>query len=404
MMKKIGLLSVAVSALLHAGGYKIPENSLNSMALSAAYVANAHGADASYFNPANMAFDNKHMLELDMTYIALGSIDFDGQVGDTAMSAGSKSEAFLVPSMHYVAPKYGDVTLGFSIVVPGGLSKRWNEQPARSYAKEFTLQVVELNPTIAYKLSDSVAVGGGLRLVQSSGVVKSQSTASRDMQGDSIDYGYNLAISYRPSSQYSFAATYRSNVDLSEVGTAQLYFPDNADYSGDKVYDGDVEVTVPLPATLALAAAYHFESGTTVEVVYERAFWSAYKELDFDYEGAIGALKPNFDDPIEKKWNDTNTYRLGVTQTYENWTAMAGIGYDETPVPEERLSFELPDSDAWIVSMGGRYSVNEHWDVGLAALLDIKTDRNIDNNTIGIDGEFSDGRAYLITLGAGYTF
>ncbi len=289
-------------------------------------------------------------------------------------------------------------------MVPGGLSKRWDDQPARTYAKEFTLQVVEVNPTIAYKINDAVAVGGGLRLVHSSGIVKSQSTASRDLTGDSIDFGYNLALSYKPTPDVSLAATYRSNVDLTEVGTAKLYFPDNADYSGTKAFDGDAEVAVPLPAVLALAAAYTFENRTTVEFVYERAFWSAYKELDFDYESSIGVLTPNFDDPIDKDWKDTNTYRLGVTQQYDKWTAMAGIAYDESPVPEKTLNFELPDSDAWIVSMGGRYQMDAHWNVGLAGLIDIKSSRSISDNDNGIDGEFTNARAYLVTLGVEYTF
>jgi len=49
-------LSVAASSVVMAGGYKIPEQSLNSMALGAAYVAHTTGADTAYFNPANMSF------------------------------------------------------------------------------------------------------------------------------------------------------------------------------------------------------------------------------------------------------------------------------------------------------------------------------------------------------------
>ncbi len=403
-MKKLALISLAASATLFAGGYKIPETSLNAMALSAAYVANAHGADASYYNPANMAFENTHAMEIDATYIGLGAIDYDGSVGSSDMTASSKSETFLVPSLHYISPKLGDFTLGLSIVVPGGLSKRWDDQPARTYAREFTLQVVEVNPTFAYKINDTVAIGGGLRVLHSSGIVQSQSTASRDLTGDSIDFGYNLALSYKPTPAVSVAATYRSNVDLTEVGTAKLYFPDNADYGGTKLFDGDAEVAVPLPAVLSLAAAYTFENRTTVEFVYERAFWSAYKELDFDYETSIGVLTPTFDDPIEKEWKDSNTFRIGVTQQYEQWTAMAGVAYDETPVPEKTLNFELPDSNAWIVSMGGRYQVDANWNVGLAGLIDMKSDRSVSNNNNGIDGEFTNARAYLITLGVEYTF
>ena len=86
----------------------------------------------------------------------------------------------------------------------------------------------------------------------------------------------------------------------------------------------------------------------------------------------------------------------------DKWTAMAGIAYDESPVPEKTLNFELPDSDAWIVSMGGRYQMDAHWNVGLAGLIDIKSSRSISDNDNGIDGEFTNARAYLVTLGVEY--
>ncbi len=403
-MTKIALISLTASAVLFGGGYKIPENSLNAMALSAAYVAHAHGADAAYYNPANMALSHVHALEIDMTYIGLSGIDFVGKVAQSSADISSETESFLVPTLHYVSPMIGDVVFGLSIVVPGGLSKRWKDQPARGYAKEFTLQVVEVNPTVAYRINDTLGVGVGVRLVHSSGIVQSQSLASRDLEGESWDFGYNLALTYKPLPSLSLAATYRSNVDLTEVGEAKLYFPDNSDYSGNKLYDGDAEVSVPLPASLSLAAAYTFENRTTVELVYERSFWSAYEELDFDYEASIGALTSSFDDPITKDWSDTNTIRLGVTQPYEQWVVMAGVAYDETPVPEKSLNFELPDSDAWIASMGARYVYDAHWSVGAAALADIKQERNIKDNEIGIAGDFKNARAYLVTLGVEYRF
>jgi len=243
-------------------------------------------------------------------------------------------------------------------------------------------------------------------VVHSSGIVKSQGTASRDMEGESWDFGYNFALTYKPTRALSLAATYRSNIDLTEVGSAKLYFPDNADYSGTKAYDGDASVTVPLPGALNLALAYTYESDTTVEFVYERTFWSAYSELDFDYTSSIGALTPTFDDPISKDWKDSNTYRLGVTQEYEKWTAMAGVAYDESPVPEKSLNFELPDSDAWLISLGGRYQVDASWNIGMSGLIDLKDSRTIngDENEVGINGEFSNAKAYLITLGVEYTF
>ncbi len=413
-MKKIALLSLTATTLLFGAGYKIPELSINSMALSAAYIANAHGADAAYYNPANMAFEAEgQYFEGALTYIRLAKINFtgtafnpDGTLNDSG--ASSKAENFLSPSLHYVSPKFDQFRFGFSVVAPAGLSKRWEDQPAKTYAHEFSLQVVEINPSVAYRVSKDFAVGAGLRMVHTSGVVKSASIASRSMEGDTFDFGYNLALSYKATPELTLAATYRSNVDLDVEGDAAIYFPDNGNYGGTKLFGKriDAAVSIPNPAALNLAAAYRFDTGTTVEFVYERTFWSAYESLDFDYEFSLGALDAKFSDPIAKDWSDVSAYRLGVTQEYDNWTGMAAIAYDETPIPEHTINFELPDSDAIILSIGGRYEYSNTLSLGAALLVDFKESRKVDSsvNEIGLNGEFSDARAYLFTVGAEYKF
>lgn len=392
-MRYAVLLSVAAAAAM-AGGYKIPESSINATALSAAYVANVRGADAAYYNPAAMVYnDDVNLFEADMTYIGLSSIDFDG-----TSDYSSKKENFLFPTLHFASKKLGDSgsRVGLSVVVPAGLSKRWDHVTPKATAEEFTLETVEINPSVAVPLSSNVSFGVGFRIISSSGVVKSTGAVSRDMEGSSIDYGYNIALMYKPVPEWNLAVTYRSKVDLSVEGNAKLY-------SGSTLaYNGDVSVSVPVPAALNLAASYTFGHGTTVEAVFERTMWSAYDYLDFNYPVSIGGLAPYFDAPLRKNWENTNSYRLGLTQKYEKWIAMAGIAYDETPVPESTLGYELPDSDAWIFSMGGKYTMDEHWSFGLAGLADIKKSREVHNGTI--NGEFSNARAYLVTAGIEYRF
>jgi len=398
---RIIVISAVASATLMAGGYAIPESSINATALSAAYIANAHGADAAYYNPAAMVYnDDAQLLEVDTTYIGLSPIDFSGTTGNYS----SKKENFLVPSFHYTSKKLGEsgARVGFSIVSPAGLSKRWESAVPKASAEEFTLKTIEFNPSIAIPLSETVSMGAGFRVISSEGIVKSTYTVSRDMEGSAINYGYNLALMYKPSSALSLAATYRSKIDLSVAGNAKLYV---GAPTGIPAYNGDVSVSVPLPASLNLAAAYTFDTGTTIEAVYQRTYWSAYKNLDFNYPVSIGGLAPYFDAPKPKNWKNTNTYRLGLTQKYDKWTAMAGVAYDETPVPEATLGYELPDSNALIASLGGRYQINKSWNIGLAGLVDMKQNREVhQSGPTGINGEFSNARAYLVTAGIEYRF
>ena len=413
---KVLALSAAVSSVVMAGGYKIPEQSLNSMALGAAYIAHTDGADSNYFNPANMSFmaDDKQYIEGGITLAHLPEITY------TLMdpySGNSETENIPIPFFHYVSSAYGDWRWGVSLAAPGGLTKRWNTPAQKAYAEEFTLKIVELNPSLSYRVNDQFSVAGGVRLVYSEGIVKSNGDAmsviignpmanvARDMEGDTIEFGYNLAMTYRPTSDISLALTYRSNVDLDEEGTATL------SAGGVTAYHGDASVSVPLPAALNIAASKTWGEKFTLELVYERTFWSKYETLDFEYGGAsIGPLTPAFDTPIPKDWKDTNTFRIGATVKMENGiTAMMGFALDETPVPVKTTGFELPDSDAKIFSMGFRYQQTENFSWGLAFLYDAKDPTSLtkgvaDNPVLANGGSFGGGGAYLTTLGMSYEF
>ena len=67
-----------------------------------------------------------------------------------------------------------------------------------------------------------------------------------------------------------------------------------------------------------------------------------------------------FDTPGIKNWNDSNTYRLGIThQLNERWSLMAGMAYDETPIQKKYIGFELPDSDAIMFSVGAKHKYTD---------------------------------------------
>jgi len=412
-MKKIALISLMASSILLAGGYKVPESSLNGVALSAANVAHNKSADAAYYNPANMVF-MKHdgIMEVDMMYIGLSEIDYKGNYTSSSGTTGpynihSKSENFLIPSFHYVSPEVDGARYGFSMVVPAGLSKRWDDAPAVYSAEEFTLETIELNPTIALPIGAKVGIAIGIRAIYSKGIVKSTSPiASRDMDGDSVDFGYNLALAYHPTKELELAITYRSKVDLTVDGDADLSYTGTLGGAVPlNTYKSSSSATldVPVPALFNAAIAYTFPTDTTIEFVYERNYWHTYNELDFNYGSGVNPVTNIvFGTPIAKDWEDTNTFRLGITQELDDLTLMSGLVIDESPIPESTLGYELPDSDSVSVSLGARYQFTEKINAGIAALYSMREDRTVHNDSL--DGEFTNATALLISLGLEYKF
>ncbi|MEE9358572.1 OmpP1/FadL family transporter [Candidatus Vondammii sp. HM_W22] len=400
-----------------AGGWKLPENSINGTALSAANVANAHGADASYYNPAAMAFnEDGASFEAALTLIHLSGIEYSNPA--LSLSDETKVENIPVPSFHYVGPAMGNFRFGLSMVTPGGLSKRWKGF-GKTSSEEFSLETMEINPTIVFKINDQFSMGGGVRAIYSKGVVKSDDqgpifaasggtlSPARDMEGDSWDFGYNLALHFKATDNLKLSATYRSKIGLTEEGTVTLSPSSLGLTPGLPTINTSASVSIPIPAAFSLAAAFDISDQTTVELVLERTYWSAYKDLDFNYPVNVFPYTSVFDDPAVKNWKDTNTLRIGVTHQMDSrWTVMGGFAYDKTPEPEYYVGFELPDSDAKIFSLGARYQYSDNLNIGAAFLYDKKDKLEIasSNSTLFTSATFEDAAAYLLTIGVNYTF
>jgi len=422
-MKKLLLVSAIAASTLMASGYKIPEQSLNSTALAGAYVSNTSAADAAYFNPANMAFmSSKKHLELNAMYIHLNPTKFDGMIYDpsnpgvVATTSESASEDFIIPQIYLVGAPIGeaeDVRLGLSINAPAGLSKRWTEGVESIYAQEFSLKVIEVAPSLSYRIMDNLAIAGGVRFVYSEGIVNTKNYLglpsdpmmpfnNMDMTGSSWDIGWNAALSYKPFDMWGMALTYRSNVDLSMEGGQTVTNP-GMTAMGLNSLPGTV--SLPLPAVATLATDVDVTDSTNIEFVYERTFWSTYDELDIRVMDQ--SVNPS-GQPTPKNWVDSNTFRVGLTQSLgDSLNLMLGFAYDQTPVPDETIALELPDSDAMIGSIGLRWAVNEEFDIGAAVLYDQKADRDTTepiSPSNGISGTFSGASAILASVGLGYKF
>jgi long-chain fatty acid transport protein len=409
MKKTISVLAVAsvfAAGSAFASAYRIPEQSVDSTAKAGANIASAQHADASYFNPANMSWmESAWQAEVDLDYIHLSSIKYT-DARSPLYNGSSKEENFLAPTMFLVSPDFNNFRFGFSITEPYGLAKRWDDAFPRTFAEKFDLKVFDINPTVSYKINKMFSVAGGVRLLYSTATVSSNGsvakgvTASRFIDGDTTAWGWNLAASARPNDKSNISVTYRSDVSLDLEGDATL-----ATSAGSTTVNTNGKVKVDAPAVLAVSGAYTFLDKWTVELTWDRTFWSEYKDLDFNYDARITnpVLYKAFDVAKAKNWEDASAYRLGVTYKMSDMVSlMAGFAYDETPVPDSTLGFELPDSDAYLFSLGARFSLTSQMDVGLGLLYDLKSERTVNNGSI--NGKFKDASALLVSAGLSYKF
>lgn len=397
-----------------ASGFRIPNQSLAAIGLAGTHVAFTPGPDASYYNPANMSdLADSWQVETSLTVLNLPSIDYHDN-RSPQFDGSSESELFFLPLLHAVSPRYGALRFGFSLTSPYGLAKQWQQPLPRASAEQFSLQVFEANPNLAFEPAPWLSLGAGVRLLHGKGEVDSRvvnppfgqleplTALTRSSEGTDTQLGYNLALTVRPQPGWRLGATYRSEVDLHLTGQGQL-----GAWAGNlplAAYTGSVALGVPLPAVLSLATSYTW-GGLTVELGWDRTYWSAFDRLDFVYDQDFLATGfDGFDRPVMKNWADSDAYRIGLSYDWnQRWTTTLGLAYDQTPVPAATLGFELPDADALMYCAGVRYRASAATEIGLSYMYHRTESRTVTNEGVaglpGIDGTFTGGGAHALTFG-----
>ncbi|EKD37774.1 MAG: hypothetical protein ACD_75C00998G0001, partial [uncultured bacterium] len=154
-----------------------------------------------------------------------------------------------------------------------------------------------------------VSIAAGPRMLYADATVKSDASGlgmplSREMEGDTVEWGWNAAVAVKPMEKLNISATYRSNVDLEFEDDAKL------NLLGRRV-TLDADVSIPAPAVFALSAAYDVLDNLNVELTWDVTFWSEYETLDFNFSPAIPGNP--FEPAQNRDWDDTNAFRIGVT-------------------------------------------------------------------------------------------
>lgn len=398
----------------YGAGFQIPNQSLKAIGSAGANIAYTPGPDSAYYNPANMGFlADRWQLETSLTTLWLPEVEYTDN-RNPALNGSSDDELFFLPQVHLASADLQGVRFGFALTYPYGLAKSWDQPYPGATASKFSLMVVEANPSLSYLVNDTLSVAAGIRFIYSEGEVKNGAvnppfsnlapltSLKRDVDADDFGVGYNLAATFRPAPEWRLAATYRSKVDLDLEGDASLIAA--LGQSPFALYDGSGSLPLTLPAVLSLATSYSF-GDLTLEVAWNRTFWSDIEELDFRYDQSFQAPPfDSFDRPVVKDWNDSDALRFGLTyQLSERFVTTLGFAIDDTPVPERTLGFELPDSDAYMYGLGLQYTKSDRVKMGIAYMYYHTTSRSVTNGPVaglpGIDGSFDDGGAHAVTVG-----
>ena len=359
----VGLALAGLSGLADAAGFALIEQ--NASGLGNAYAgaaAVAEDASTVYFNPAGMT------LLPDRQFVVAGHLikpktEFSGTVTPAAIGGGQGGDAgdlAFVPNAYFAFRVTPQMHLGIGLNSPFGLKTEYDPGWIGRYqAITSELKTVNINPSVAYKVSDTLAIGAGLNLQRvEAELTNITGVGLAKVQGDDYGWGFNVGALWQLAPNTRLGLAYRSAIDYKLDGDVR--------FSGMPALNGDITAKVTTPDSASLSVFHQLNAKWDVLADITWTGWSKFDKLAiYRTSGALLSSTP-------ENWQDILRYSLGATwHVSDKLSLRGGIAYDEAPVSDRYRTPRIPDGARTWVAVGGQYRLSRQGalDVGYAHLF-----------------------------------
>jgi long-chain fatty acid transport protein len=297
----------------YGSGFALYEAGARSSALAGAVVARADDLSTIFYNPAGL-------IQLPGFQVMAGFTTFIPRV-EIATHPGPVATPNLMQSSVSFAPQFFTsyrlterVCLGLGVNSPFGLGIQYNHNwPGRFNTIRGTIQTVNINPTIAVKVTDYLAAGAGLNIMYFNLNIKRLlpipvlGPQALDLHGNSWGMGFNLGLLLKPLDYLAFGISYRSQVRQQVDGQARFQ-PFGA-------LDSDAAGSIILPDMIFAGIMGRPSKNLSVEGGIIWTHWELFRRLDVKFNNPLGMLSE------PKEWHNTWRGQLGVEyKALPGWT------------------------------------------------------------------------------------
>jgi long-chain fatty acid transport protein len=425
MLSLLALVALPADSVL-AAGFQLVEQSGSGLGNAfAGQAAGVKDASAVFFNPAaltkleggqvvfggaGIGISTKFTDQGSTAPYIPGLLAFPVSAGGDGGDAGGWTP---VPNAYFAWQPSERVWVGLGVDVPFGLKTEWESGwVGRFHAIKSDVKTININPTVAVKVSDRLSLGfgadyqrlsatlsqvvpyGGLSFVgaaAAAGPAAAAGIAAQlgpegevSIEGDHWAWGFNggvfvdlesvqLGVSYRSRIKHELSgdASFGNAPSFAEAGPlGPLGMALNARFA-----DGPVTTTIELPDTLSVAASYEAER---LQLLADWTWtgWSTLQDLTILREGGdeLSSIPLVFQD----------TWRVGVGANIDlndKWMLRLGSAYDKAPVQDEFRTPRLPDQDRVWAAGGVQWKISDKGavDLGYAHLFVKEASSNLPN-------------------------
>ncbi len=382
------------STLASAAGFALIEQSASGMGNAfAGAAATAEDASTVFFNPAGMALLPDREVAVAAHYV-VPSFNFSDTGSTGALlqtkggNGGDAGTAAVVPNAYFSMAITPQIWMGLGINTPFGLKTEYDPSwVGRFQTIKSEIKTVNINPSVAYKVSESLSLGAGLNYQKIDGELTSAVNYSAaafsaggagllgaiggpnvegvtTVKGNDTGWGYNVGALIKFNESTRMGLAYRSAISYELDGT--VTFSNRPALLGAAIPDGPVTLKIKMPDSASASVVSRLNDKWEVLGDITWTGWSSFEKLEVIRSTGATLLSVN------EQWRDT--YRLSVGANYrmnEQWTLRGGVAYDQSPVRDEHRTARIPDNDRQWIAVGAKYLLNaSSWvDAGYAHLF-----------------------------------
>lgn len=358
-MKKSTLfyLGVFLSQTTHASALYFYEIGTEDTALAGAgQAARAQDASTIVTNPAGMTRLPDHMFTGGLQAMD-GDVSYKLDDDAGRKSPGDIMHFFPNASAFYTQKLNDDIYAGIGLYGNYGLGIDYGNWAGDRVIKKSTMVAMTLSPSLAYKLSDRVSLGGSVNV--NYGLL----SLTRNVDGDDEtekdhdwELSYRLGLLMALTDQTRAGITWTSKADYDFNIDAKARFPNLPNVE----YDLPISAQVRAPQQIMLSLVHDLNKQ-----------WSVMGDLgwqDWSQFGSPAIRVAGQDIDKQSRLKDSWHTALGVQfRPTEQWRLNAGVAYDSTVYRSQSdVALTLPTGDEWRFATGAQYQVTPQSNVGFA--------------------------------------
>lgn len=430
----VALSLLGTTGMANAAGFQLAEYSATGLGRAyAGEAAMADNASAQWRNPAMLTYLEGTQVSVGAIYVN-PNIDIEGDVNFHGSTSSASSNDFahdaIIPNF-YLSHQYNEkfaigLAFGTNYGMETDLGKGFG---ASHFGNEASVTTMEANLNAAYKVNESISVGGGIRYIIGEGsfgaaapknnvvgqhpvtgdpISVPQGTALKYMEGDDTAWGWQVGTAWQINENNRIGFAYKSEVELKLEGHAEglgFGFGTKLSQLRDNGY-----MYLNLPATAELASFHQVTDQLALHASFNWTDWSSFEKLEarLDTAGTHMVKVENWED----------NYRFAVGATYQLDPKLAlrtGIAYDTSAVSDKNRTITIPETDRTWLSIGATYDWTKDFSLDAGFTYIFAKDAPIvesrgyksDDAAEQVGGQFvgeTTGNVWLIGVQANYRF